>query len=64
MTAEQLNGLNRKLIEAMIADGFAMVSSTVLRGNTVCTINPRTTEDDLRATIKRLDEIGKKWRPL
>jgi glutamate/tyrosine decarboxylase-like PLP-dependent enzyme len=46
------------------AYGFAMVSSTVLRGNTVCTINPRTTEDDLRATIKRLDEIGKKWRPL
>ena len=61
MTEEKLNQLNRKLIEEMIADGFAMVSSTVLRGRTVlrmCTINPRTTEADLRATIKRLAEIG------
>jgi len=47
----------------MIADGFAMVSSTVLRGQTVlrmCTINPRTIEADVRETIKRLDDISKR----
>jgi hypothetical protein len=40
-------------------DGFAAVSPTVLRGRTVfrlCTINPRTTTDDLDQTIARLAE--------
>jgi len=63
MTAEELNRLNRELVGEMIADGFAMISSTILRGQTVlrmCTINPRTTEADIRETIKRLDHIGKK----
>ena len=35
-----------------------MVATTVLRGNTVlrlCTINPRTTEEDLDETLARLD---------
>jgi aromatic-L-amino-acid decarboxylase len=60
---EELNRLNRELIDAMIADGFAMVSSTVLRGQTVlrmCTINPRTTETDVRGTIERLDNMSKR----
>jgi glutamate/tyrosine decarboxylase-like PLP-dependent enzyme len=63
LSPEELNWLNRELVEGMIADGFAMVSSTVLRGQTVlrmCTINPRTTEADVRETIKRLDEISKR----
>jgi aromatic-L-amino-acid decarboxylase len=47
----------------MITDGFAMISSTVLRGHTVlrlCTINPRTTESDLQETIRRLEQFGDK----
>jgi glutamate/tyrosine decarboxylase-like PLP-dependent enzyme len=35
-------------------DGYAAITSTVLRGRRVlrlCTINPRTTEDDLRGTV-------------
>ena len=63
LSPEELNWLNRGLVEGMIADGFAMVSSTVLRGQTVlrmCTINPRTTEADVRETIKRLDDISKR----
>ncbi len=63
MTTDKLNGLNRKLVEEMIADGFAMVSSTVLKGQTVlrmCTINPRTAEADVRETIKRLDDLVRK----
>jgi glutamate/tyrosine decarboxylase-like PLP-dependent enzyme len=36
------------------AEGYAAITSTVLRGRRVlrlCTINPRTTEDDLRGTL-------------
>jgi aromatic-L-amino-acid decarboxylase len=49
--------LNKALVEAMIEDGFAMISSTVLRGQTVlrmCPINPRTTDDDVQETVRRL----------
>ncbi len=55
---EALGRLNRELVDAMIQDGFAMLSSTVLHGQTVlrmCTINPRTTEADVREVIGRLD---------
>jgi aromatic-L-amino-acid decarboxylase len=63
LSPEKLNCLNRELVDEMIADGFAMISSTVLRGQTVlrmCTINPRTTEADVRETIKRLDDMSKR----
>jgi aromatic-L-amino-acid decarboxylase len=42
---------------ALAADGFAAVSSTSLAGRSVlrlCTINPRTTEDDIAETLLRL----------
>jgi aromatic-L-amino-acid decarboxylase len=58
---DKLEALNAGLVEAMVADGFAMVSSTVLRGRTVlrmCTINPRTTESDVRETIERLGQLA------
>jgi aromatic-L-amino-acid decarboxylase len=58
---EELDQLQLELVEAMIADGFAMVSSTVLRGRTVlrmCTINPRTTETDIRETLAKLAKMG------
>jgi len=45
----------------LTADGFAAATSTVLSGRTVlrlCTINPRTTEDDVRQTVHRLATIG------
>jgi glutamate/tyrosine decarboxylase-like PLP-dependent enzyme len=54
--------LNRELVRAMVADGYAMISSTTLRGKTVlrmCTINPRTTEADIRGTFARLDGMGR-----
>jgi glutamate/tyrosine decarboxylase-like PLP-dependent enzyme len=41
----------------LTASGYAAVSTTTLAGRAVlrlCTINPRTTEDDLRETITRL----------
>jgi len=53
--------LNRQIVDAMIEDGLALISSTVLRGRLVlrlCTINPRTTAADLRETINRLAAMG------
>ena len=49
-----------KLHDAMLAEGFAMATSTVLKGRTVlrfCTINPRTTEDDIAQTLDRIDRL-------
>jgi hypothetical protein len=43
----------------MQEQGFALVLTTELRGQTVlrlCTINPRTTEEDIAKTVEALDE--------
>ncbi len=58
---EEIDALNRRLVEEMIEDGFAMISSTVMNGRTVlrlCTNNPRTTEADIRETIECLSRFG------
>jgi len=50
-----------KMYEACIEDGFAFVSSTRLRNRDVlriCTINPRTSEADIRSTLDRLATLG------
>lgn len=50
-----------KLVQALLDDGLALITSTVLRGRTVlrtCTINPRTTEADIRTTLERLDFLA------
>lgn len=59
----QLDKLNRALVQDMIADGYAMISSTTLNDRTVlrmCTINPRTTNDDLETTLKHLNKFAHK----
>lgn len=58
----EVNEIHRRMVEMMAEDGFAFANSTTLRGQTVmrlCTINPRTTEDDVRATIRRLEQFGR-----
>ena len=57
-----LDTLNLDIVATMLADGFAMLSTSVLRGRVVirlCPINPRTTEADVRATLERLDGIAR-----
>jgi glutamate/tyrosine decarboxylase-like PLP-dependent enzyme len=57
----ETNEIHRRMVEMMSEDGFAFANSTTLRGQTVmrlCTINPRTTEDDVRATIRQLEQFG------
>ncbi len=60
-SASEVSRLNERLVAEMIRDGFAMLSSTTLRGESVlrlCPINPRTTEADLQETINRLDRFA------
>jgi len=53
--------LQRRITAAMLRDGWAMLSTTELAGRAalrLCTINPRTTEDDVRETVRRLERIA------
>jgi glutamate/tyrosine decarboxylase-like PLP-dependent enzyme len=53
--------LQRRLAAALLADGYAMLSTTELCGRVVlrlCTINPRTTEDEVRETVARLERLA------
>lgn len=53
--------LQTRLVEQMLADGFAFLTSTTLKGVTalrLCTINPRTTEEDIIQTIDRLERFA------
>ena len=62
----QLDALNVGLVDAMIADGYAMFSTAVLRERTVlrfCTINPRTTEQDIAKALRRLERFASKGQP-
>ena len=52
---------HQRLVDATFADGFAGVSSTALGGDAalrLCTINPRTTDCDIRDTIARLEWLA------
>ncbi|HKP03648.1 MAG TPA: aminotransferase class I/II-fold pyridoxal phosphate-dependent enzyme [Chthoniobacterales bacterium] len=49
------------LVERMLQDGFAFLTSTTLKGKIalrLCTINPRTTEADIVQTIDRLEKFA------
>ncbi len=51
-----------RLVQTILQDGFALITSTVLRQRTVlrtCTINPRTTEADIEETLARLDRFAR-----
>ena len=56
------DAVQTKLVEQMLADGFAFLTSTTLKGVTalrLCTINPRTTEEDIVQTIDRLEKFAR-----
>ena len=55
------DALQTKLVDLMLRDGFAFLTSTTLKGVTalrLCTINPRTTEEDIIGTIDRLERFA------
>jgi aromatic-L-amino-acid/L-tryptophan decarboxylase len=50
-----------RIVDRMYERGYAFVTSTKYKGRTalrLCTINPRTTVEDVRSTIDLLDEIA------
>jgi aromatic-L-amino-acid decarboxylase len=56
------DALQTRLVDAMMKDGYALLTSTTLRGVAslrLCTINPRTTEEDIVETVKRLDQFAR-----
>jgi glutamate/tyrosine decarboxylase-like PLP-dependent enzyme len=56
-----LDQLTRAIFDGIVADGHAMLTTTVINGKTVlrlCTINPRTTDDDIRSTIDMIARVG------
>src|SRR3954447_6103739 len=55
------DALTAELADRAVADGYAAPSSTVLRGRPalrLCTINPRTTDAEIDATVARLTELA------
>ena len=57
---DRVDALNRRLAPELSAEGEFFLTKTTLDGRPVlrlCPINPRTTADDLRAVIQRLDTL-------
>src|SRR5947208_5289536 len=55
--------LQTKLVDELMQDGYALLTSTMLRGAValrLCTINPRTTEQDIIGTVERLDKFARR----
>ena len=60
MPESQLAILNQEIAKTLTDSGFAQIYTTELKGKKVlrmCTINPETTEKDIRDTIERLEKI-------
>jgi glutamate/tyrosine decarboxylase-like PLP-dependent enzyme len=54
--------VQRRIAMGLAEDGYALLSTTELRGRTVlrlCTINPRTTDEEMRRTVRTLDRIAR-----
>jgi glutamate/tyrosine decarboxylase-like PLP-dependent enzyme len=50
----------KRVHDGMLAEGFVMATSTVLKGRAVlrfCTINPRTTEADIEQALDHIDRL-------
>lgn len=57
----QNDELQTKLVDLMLRDGYAFLTSTMLKGVTAlrfCTINPRTKETEIVQTIDRLEKFA------
>jgi aromatic-L-amino-acid decarboxylase len=58
--ADATETAHREAAARLAADGYAVVTATTLKDRSVlrlCTINPSTTEDDLRGTLERLATV-------
>jgi glutamate/tyrosine decarboxylase-like PLP-dependent enzyme len=56
-----IDHFNAALARRIEQDGFLMLSTTLLRGRTVlrlCTINPRTTNEEIAAVVERIEALA------
>jgi aromatic-L-amino-acid decarboxylase len=63
LSEAEADARHARIVEAMTEEGFAVVTSTVLSGRPVlrlCTINPRTSDEDIEETIRRLTETARR----
>jgi aromatic-L-amino-acid decarboxylase len=63
MAPAQVDGLQGRMVEAMIEEGYALATSTMLKGRAalrLCTINPRTSDEEMVETVRRLGAIGRR----
>lgn len=61
LALQACDALQRKLAEDLTKDGFALINTTSVRGQTVvrtCPINPLTPEKNLGAMIAKLHELA------
>jgi glutamate/tyrosine decarboxylase-like PLP-dependent enzyme len=60
--AGDVDAFNAALARRIDEDGYLMLSTTMLRGRTVlrmCTINPRTTDEDIAGTVERIAALAR-----
>ncbi len=66
MSLDEANSLNQRIADHTLMDEFAAVTSTVVKGRKVlrmCTINPRTRDDDIVRTVIHVRDVGDAiWR--
>jgi glutamate/tyrosine decarboxylase-like PLP-dependent enzyme len=58
LSAAELDCINERIAARITESGFAVLASTTLLGRTtlrMCTVNPRTSDGDVRETIARLE---------
>jgi glutamate/tyrosine decarboxylase-like PLP-dependent enzyme len=61
LSTQTLNEINLQIFRKLASDGYALVTTTTLRGFVtlrMVTINPRTTEADIHGTIERIIRFG------
>jgi aromatic-L-amino-acid decarboxylase len=60
---DEIDALQGRIVEQMLADRYALSTSTVLNGRPVlrfCTINPRTTDHEMIETVRRMTDMGRR----
>lgn len=61
MSRADVDAWVKRITDGILTDGFAMVTSTRVRDRHVlrmCTINPQTSDDDIRETVTRIAKIA------
>ncbi len=64
VTSEFLNTLQQRIVDDLLASEYAVIATTILKKRKVIRlilINPRTTVEEIQATIQRLTQLGEQY---